>query len=70
MLSKEMTTTFNLKQATCTIDEKVFWAEHIGGDNESREYFGHIPFESSVAVADEDESSVQEEKEEEDFCMD
>ena len=42
VMNKETATEFNLRQATCTVDETMYWAEHIGGENEFTELYGHI----------------------------
>ena len=41
-MTDEIASAFNLRQATCTIDDNVYWAEHIGGSNESTTRFAHI----------------------------
>ena len=41
-LTKEEANGFNLKQAVCTVEEERYWAEHIGGNNESTERYGSI----------------------------
>ena len=39
LVEKDKHIGFSLKQATFTIEDAVYWAEHIGADNSSTEVF-------------------------------
>ena len=57
-MGKDMATTFNLKQATCTIDGRLYWSEHIGAENAITARYGHIPFSMPTQVEPEDERNA------------
>ena len=47
-LGKDVATLFHFKQATCTVDAKVYWSNHIGADNVVTEKYGHIPIGKTI----------------------
>ena len=69
MLTKEVASTFNLKQVTCTVDENLYWSEHIGAENDSTTHFGHIPIGTSAEVADCRDECSDADEDEDDFGM-
>ena len=73
LLMMDVATAHNLKHVTCSVLEKKYWEEHIGGENDSTERFGTICMTGDDDV-DKDDGSGEgvesgEEDEEEDFGM-
>ena len=75
MLSNDVETGHNLKQATCTVTAQQYWAEHIGNglENEPTEMYGHVKMgtENDMFESDEKEGDGESEKGkyDEDFGM-
>ena len=71
-LMEDIANEHNLRQATCTITEDTYWAEHIGGNDESTLRYGRVTLgvEHEVCDGDDHEDDNESDYEDDDFGMD
>lgn len=59
-LTEEIATSFNLRQATCTLTDPAYWAEQIVDSNEATARFEHIDIECTAVDSGNDSSDDSE----------